>query len=46
VELAETAGQLEASARAQEWPAVAALAADLATAVQRLVLFVGSRWAP
>jgi two-component system sensor histidine kinase EvgS len=46
VELAETAGQLEASARAQEWPAVAALAADLATALQRLELFVGSRWAP
>jgi CheY-like chemotaxis protein/HPt (histidine-containing phosphotransfer) domain-containing protein len=44
VELAETAGQLEAAGRAEEWPAVLPLAADLATAMERLRLYVAQRW--
>jgi signal transduction histidine kinase/CheY-like chemotaxis protein/HPt (histidine-containing phosphotransfer) domain-containing protein/CHASE3 domain sensor protein len=44
LELAETAGQLEAAARAGEWPAVLPLAADLATAAERLRLYVGERY--
>ena len=44
VELGETAGQLEAAARAQEWPAVLPLAADLATAAERLRLYVEERY--
>ena len=44
VELAETAGQLEAAGRAEEWPAVLPLAAGLATAVERLRLYVGERY--
>jgi hypothetical protein len=44
VELAETAGQLEAAGRAEEWPAVLPLAADLATAVERLRLYAGERY--
>ena len=44
VELAETAGQLEAAGRAEEWPAVLPLAADLATALERLRLYVGERY--
>jgi signal transduction histidine kinase/CheY-like chemotaxis protein/HPt (histidine-containing phosphotransfer) domain-containing protein/CHASE3 domain sensor protein len=44
LELAETAGQLEAAARAAEWPAVLPLAADLATAAERLRLYVGERY--
>ena len=44
VELAETAGQLEAAARAQEWPAVLPLASDLATAAERMRLYVEERY--
>jgi CheY-like chemotaxis protein/HPt (histidine-containing phosphotransfer) domain-containing protein len=44
IELAETAGQLEAAGRAEEWPAVLPLAADLATAAERLRLYVAERW--
>ena len=44
LELGETAERLEAVARAAEWPAVAPLAADLATAAGRLRLFVGARY--
>jgi signal transduction histidine kinase/CheY-like chemotaxis protein/HPt (histidine-containing phosphotransfer) domain-containing protein/CHASE3 domain sensor protein len=44
LELAETAGQLESAARAGEWPAVLPLAADLATAAERLRLYVGERY--
>jgi CheY-like chemotaxis protein/HPt (histidine-containing phosphotransfer) domain-containing protein len=44
VELAETAGQLEAAGRAGEWPAVLPLSADLATALERLRLHVGERY--
>ena len=44
VELAETAGQLEAAGRGQEWPAILPLAADLATAAERLKLYVVERY--
>jgi signal transduction histidine kinase/CheY-like chemotaxis protein/HPt (histidine-containing phosphotransfer) domain-containing protein len=44
VELAEAAGQLEAAARAAELPALAPLAADIATAVDRLRLYVDERY--
>jgi HPt (histidine-containing phosphotransfer) domain-containing protein len=44
VELAETAGQLEAAGRAQEWPAVLPLSSDLATAAERLRLYVEERY--
>jgi CheY-like chemotaxis protein len=44
IELAESADQLEAAGRAQEWPAVLPLAADLATAMERLRLYVGERY--
>jgi signal transduction histidine kinase/CheY-like chemotaxis protein/HPt (histidine-containing phosphotransfer) domain-containing protein len=40
VELAEAAGQLEAAARGEERPALSALAADVATAAERLRLHV------
>ena len=43
-ELGETADALEIAGRAQEGAVVPALAADLATAVQRLVLWVDARW--
>jgi len=44
IELAETAGQLEAAGRGQEWPAILPLAADLATAAERLKLYVVERY--
>jgi HPt (histidine-containing phosphotransfer) domain-containing protein len=44
VELAETAGQLEASGRGEEWPAILPLAADLATAAERLRHYVDERY--
>jgi two-component system, NarL family, sensor histidine kinase EvgS len=44
VELAETAGQLEGAGRAQEWPAVLPLSSDLATAAERLRLYVEERY--
>ena len=44
IELAEAAGQLEAAARADERPALAALAADVATAADRLRLYVEERY--
>ena len=44
VELAEAAGQLEASSRDAEWPAIGPLAADLATASQRLRRYVDERY--
>ena len=44
LELAETAGQLEASGRGGEWPAILPLAADLATAAERLRRFVDERY--
>jgi HPt (histidine-containing phosphotransfer) domain-containing protein len=44
VELAETAGQLEASGRGEEWPAILPLAADLATAAERLRRYVDERY--
>ena len=44
LELGETAGQLEAVARAAEWPAVLPLAADLATGAERLRLYVAARY--
>jgi PAS domain S-box-containing protein len=44
LEVAETAGQLEASGRGEEWPAILPLAADLATAAERLRRFVDERY--
>jgi CheY-like chemotaxis protein/HPt (histidine-containing phosphotransfer) domain-containing protein len=44
LEVAETAGQLEASGRGEEWPAILPLAADLATAAERLRRFVDQRY--
>jgi signal transduction histidine kinase/CheY-like chemotaxis protein/HPt (histidine-containing phosphotransfer) domain-containing protein len=44
VELAETAGQLEASGRGEEWPAILPLAADLSTAAERLRRYVDERY--
>ncbi len=44
LELAEAAGQLEASGRGEEWPAILPLAADLATAAERLRRYVDQHY--
>ena len=44
LELADTAAQLEAGGRAADWPTILPLAADLATAAQRLRLYVDARY--
>jgi two-component system sensor histidine kinase EvgS len=44
MELGEAADRLEAAGRAEDWTAVAPLATDVATAAQRLALYVASRW--
>ena len=44
LELGESAGQLEAAGRAEERMAIAPLAADVATAIERLKLYVAERY--
>ena len=44
LELADAAERLEAVARAEDGRALPSLAADVATAIERLRLFVGERW--
>ena len=44
LELAQCAAQLEAAARAEDWRAAAPLAADLATAAERLRRHVAARY--
>ena len=44
LELAEAAERLEAAAREGDWMAVSPLATDIATAGERLQLFVAERW--
>ena len=44
MELGAAADRLEAAGRAEDWSAVGPLAADIATAAQRLALYVAARW--